>query len=189
MATDRDGPEGWDAHSFVAETIPGRQPHCDRLLASASEPGGEWVLDRAGHAPQADPLDAATGAAEVTPRRIQRKRRDPRCTCDIVRRAIVPEEHNESCPVLSARTTEWRDIKTAPRDGTVIILRVGRLKFRASWREGLYNSQGCPCGGWHVYGDDACPSSWSDGVSWARNADGLPSKLPTHWMPLPEPPK
>ncbi len=26
--------------------------------------------------------------------------RDPRCTCDLVRRAIVPEEHNESCPVV-----------------------------------------------------------------------------------------
>ncbi len=27
--------------------------------------------------------------------------RDARCTCDLVRRSIVPEEHNETCPVVA----------------------------------------------------------------------------------------
>lgn len=49
-------------------------------------------------APRADVvhrIDAAL-AAPVAPA----KPRDPRCTCLLVRRSIVPEEHDDSCPVV-----------------------------------------------------------------------------------------
>ena len=32
--------------------------------------------------------------------------RDPRCTCAMVRRAIVPEEHDETCPVVGLTAPE-----------------------------------------------------------------------------------
>ena len=62
--------------------------------------------------------------------------------------------------------TEWKPIATAPKDGT------GFLGFVSSdWIEGFAYLDGSLC--------------WlSDGDGPTREKD-----YPTHWMPLPEPPK
>lgn len=75
----------------------------------------------------------------------------------------------------------WQPIETAPRDGTVILLARGAGVYAAYW----HPAKGCavvaehdkkfpwafidPTNGWNGYSDD-------------KNG-------PTHWMPLPEPPK
>jgi hypothetical protein len=59
---------------------------------------------------------------------------------------------------------EWQPIETAPKDGTVVLL----------W-DGEYVTQGTHFGGmWLPHGE--CDFA---GPNW----------LPTHWMPLPEPPR
>jgi hypothetical protein len=63
--------------------------------------------------------------------------------------------------------TEWRPIESAPRDGTQVLL------WAAGWR--------APTTGW-TYEDDP----WQDCPFYS----GLDQRfIPTHWMPLPEPPK
>lgn len=62
---------------------------------------------------------------------------------------------------------EWLDIETAPKDGTRIALRF------ASGFEGEGNYQTTYGGEWHVKAYTHLP--------WANT--------PTHWMPLPPPPK
>jgi hypothetical protein len=63
-----------------------------------------------------------------------------------------------------SKTTRWRPIETAPRDGTTIL--VGR------WDGAMAT----------IYNDHWAeePGCW---------CDSSPSFQPTHWMPLPEPPK
>lgn len=86
--------------------------------------------------------------------------------------------------------SEWQPIETAPKDGTLILVAgpvidssdvAGYVPWKETyvvlaWWEGScwlgcfgdYHDTGCPiCGGWFEY-----PVVW-----------------PTHWMPLPEPPK
>lgn len=58
----------------------------------------------------------------------------------------------------------WRPIETAPKDGTEIIL-------------------------YEDFEPIICKGFWStDGDEWRHNRGGL-WKMPTHWMPLPEPPQ
>lgn len=64
--------------------------------------------------------------------------------------------------------SEWKPISTAPKDGTLIFALNEHDFTRAPWRyECMWNGV---CW-YHGYGD-----SW-------------PVRPPTHWMPLPEPPK
>ncbi len=56
--------------------------------------------------------------------------------------------------------SEWQPIETAPRDGTYILVFVDVWHDVASWEAGLWLN---------TYGDH--------------------SMNPTHWMPLPAPPK
>lgn len=63
--------------------------------------------------------------------------------------------------------SDWRDIETAPKDGSYIIA----------------------CA--NMYGKKEYPYfmevvSWN-GSDWST--DGYPIYLPTHWMPLPKPPE
>ena len=81
--------------------------------------------------------------------------------------------------------SEWQPIETAPRDGTVI----------------LFYGEGCVCAGW--FGNDFRPFPWAfvddtreslvgccDKEMTGRvHVNGYPLDTPTHWMPLPEPPK
>ena len=61
---------------------------------------------------------------------------------------------------------EWQQIETAPRDGSNLIL----------WCDGV------TVGSW-----SANVHPWNDGNWWI---DGMQvTGNPTHWMPLPEPPK
>lgn len=61
---------------------------------------------------------------------------------------------------------QWEPIESAPKDSTVVLL----------WAESYY-----PVIGWY----DAGKRSWQDvwEHEWRR------PKQPTHWMPIPEPPK
>jgi hypothetical protein len=73
--------------------------------------------------------------------------------------------------VLEAQI-EWQPIETAPKDGSqidVFVLHRGRV-CNVRW-----SLNGC----WSEYALDDF-----DGTSWQK-LDGLP----THWMPLPKPPK
>ena len=73
--------------------------------------------------------------------------------------------------------SEWKPIETAPKDGTdVILLWKGSVEF------GWYNVQRNPkFGEWSFY------FSGSAAYSASNRDPNCPN--PTHWMPLPDPPK
>jgi Lar family restriction alleviation protein len=64
----------------------------------------------------------------------------------------------------NSRATDWQDISTAPRDGRCVLLSESGLSFIGWW---VKLSNGNP--GWEWRGDGRLN--------------------PTHWMPLPAPPK
>jgi hypothetical protein len=70
--------------------------------------------------------------------------------------------------------SEWQPIKTAPRDREILV-----CDIESGWRF---------VASWHEY--DGCGHRGPDG-HWMSNAcvDGYTEMDPTHWMPLPEPPK
>ncbi len=68
----------------------------------------------------------------------------------------------------------WRDISTAPKDGTEIIIAGSDWSSCASWGETKYHGSG-----WL----DACDLAHKDGYA-ARPLSGV-----TSWMPLPPPPE
>ena len=85
--------------------------------------------------------------------------------------------------------TEWRDIKSAPKDGTPI-----RAKIEGyggdniiAWHEGFIDVNGNDCGCW-CYLEGEPPECWSDGIYWEVNEDLKRSAQPTHWKPD-QPPK
>ena len=61
--------------------------------------------------------------------------------------------------------TSWQPIKTAPKDGTEIIVWMGRKDIRLGW----------------YFAPSSNTRGWMD-----QNSKTI---RPTHWMPLPEPPK
>ena len=67
---------------------------------------------------------------------------------------------------------DWQTIDTAPKDGTAFL----------GW---LAERQG------YVARQDVCISSWSEwgGGVWTVNGHTSTASQPTHWMPLPFPPK
>lgn len=81
------------------------------------------------------------------------------------------------------RTSPWRPIETAPKDGTRVDLWAGVRICDALWR--------CPS---EVHADDPLTYSW-----WAPSPEcysAYPEMedtpigvIPTHWMPVPEPPE
>ncbi len=73
-------------------------------------------------------------------------------------------------------TQEWQPIETAPKDGRHMLIYLGAPWSqieKARWYE--------PWGNWHV---GVIPQ---DPVR--EEYHGIGSAIPTHWMPLPEPPK
>lgn len=64
---------------------------------------------------------------------------------------------------------QWQDISTAPRDGTVIL----------AIQQGLYKPE-VP---FIPYA-----ASFQNGT-WKNHSTGFEGYFPSHWMPLPEPPK
>lgn len=81
--------------------------------------------------------------------------------------------------------SEWKDISTAPKDGTIIqalIPGYGTDNLIA-WHDGFACEDGRSCGAWEWMEESEPPPCWTDGVCWAVNEDGLPSVGPTHWTP------
>jgi hypothetical protein len=71
--------------------------------------------------------------------------------------------------------SEWQPIETAPKDGTTLILGwLQRDRVSIGWFGPKLSTHGVN------YGDD-----WGYGTEW----DCKYSTPPTHWMPLPEPPR
>ena len=76
-------------------------------------------------------------------------------------------------------TREWQPIATAPRDGTRILL--GKyVKDIAAKIDRWY---------WIASGYFDVDGAWCDFTDDGFNADNRYYHGPTHWMPLPEPPK
>lgn len=67
--------------------------------------------------------------------------------------------------------TEWQPIETAPRDGTGFLY-FQRLPFGQHWV------------GSAIFYDDKFVH-----VQWSGQEDEWVTLAPTHWMPLPDPPK
>ena len=66
---------------------------------------------------------------------------------------------------------EWQPISTAPKDGThIIAFRTSKPDHIESMYWAEYDEGG---GAWH----------------WSYDGDSPTQNQPTHWMPLPEPPK
>lgn len=83
--------------------------------------------------------------------------------------------------------TDWQPIEMAPKDGSDIQAKIpghGSDNIIA-WIGGLVNSNGRPCGGWAFTTDQEPPDSWTDGICWEVNEDGVPSVQPTDWKPAP----
>ena len=74
--------------------------------------------------------------------------------------------------------SEWQPIETAPKDGIAVLLYAEREGWEGMPRIvcGLYGGLGPR---WTIYG---CGPT-RHGEQW------LDTCVPTHWMPLPEPPK
>lgn len=86
--------------------------------------------------------------------------------------------------------SEWRDISSAPRDGSAFQAEIPEHGSDnvIAWMGGLLNSEGEDVGGWFFIEDQEPPDSWTDGICWAVNADGEKSVQPTRWKPLPTAP-
>lgn len=67
----------------------------------------------------------------------------------------------------------WQPIETAPKDGSSVLVTNDRGMFVASFD--VEGPDDCLDRFWHVW----------DG-KWSRDLRG---SLPTHWMPLPDPPQ
>jgi hypothetical protein len=74
----------------------------------------------------------------------------------------------------------WQPIETAPKDGTRVLL---------FWLAGLYGSRHIEFGRW----DDDKYARKGPRPYWTgerpNNASAYRASQPTHWMPMPEPPK
>ena len=68
---------------------------------------------------------------------------------------------------------KWQPIETAPKDGTDILVYVGPHQF-AAW--------------YHTDTESGC-SMWAISTDRCNEAISFSTFLPTHWMPLPKPPK
>ncbi len=65
--------------------------------------------------------------------------------------------------------SEWQPIATAPKDGRALL-----VTWIETWPDGNYHIEACR----------------QQGGTWFYCYDGeMPNLPPTHWMPIPEPPK
>lgn len=81
----------------------------------------------------------------------------------------------------------WRDIASAPRDGTTIQARIPGHgdDNMIEWIAGALENERGSCGAWtFVHEDQEPPDCWSDGWCWTVNADGVSSAWPTAWKPV-----
>jgi len=66
--------------------------------------------------------------------------------------------------------SEWQPIETAPRDGTIILV---YPDINVSY--------------WGYTKDDDCPHGWIG--RYCYTVDNYDTINPTHWMPIPDPPR
>lgn len=87
---------------------------------------------------------------------------------------------------------EWQPIETAPKDGTDVIVRcyaAGAEFVHIAWYRSKdeWEESGQYCGGWDSLAD------WEGWWSYVRTSVSQERlegwHAPTHWMPLPAPPK
>ena len=84
----------------------------------------------------------------------------------------------------------WRDMKSAPRDGTaIVILTRGGSVVRANWADDVaisyHGDDETPVGTWIAEFVGEHPPSWTEGAYWKVNDDGEESDPPVAWVPLP----
>lgn len=82
---------------------------------------------------------------------------------------------------------DWRPIETAPKDGTLIDVWMGRDEFPHRRTDVYWGRYPHTCGEHGSY-CDSCPPDrdmWVD----ALTAGYEHNLRPTHWMPIPEPPR
>jgi hypothetical protein len=90
---------------------------------------------------------------------------------------------------LAAGLSEWRDMDAAPKDGTrvLLLLESGGI-IAGEWVENAgVTSDETLCGMWGAADEEIWPTSWTDGLCWASNADEVSSDQPVAWSPLPLP--
>lgn len=74
---------------------------------------------------------------------------------------------------------------TAPKDGTPIRAMIPAYGDNLiAWFHGLEDSSGAECGGWQWMESGEPPNSWTDGICWDVNEDGVASVQPIAWKPL-----
>jgi len=81
-------------------------------------------------------------------------------------------------------TADWKEIDTAPRDGTTVQARIpghGEDNLIAFVYIGDCGVDGGEAYGWAFTSEQEPPSCWTDGYCWASNEDEQPSIQPTHW--------
>lgn len=76
--------------------------------------------------------------------------------------------------VIKAQGVGWQDIESAPKDGTVLLLADGEMVLRGSFKEDYLTEEM----GWF-------DEHWDD---YSTGSTYTPLN-PTHWQPLPQPPK
>lgn len=84
-------------------------------------------------------------------------------------------EYAEQAKAAIAAATEWQDISTAPKDGTVILVNNTGDGYRTEDE---------------VIGSAKWSTLFKKEGAWSSNAccDGVSYYTPTHWMPLPPAP-
>lgn len=74
----------------------------------------------------------------------------------------------------------WQPIETAPRDGTPVLICWAAPGYSASMAVAEWDQ-------------DYAEMDFTDGVGWRDGSDygcgGMIGAMPSHWMPLPEPPE
>jgi len=73
--------------------------------------------------------------------------------------------------------SEWQTIDMAPKDGSVVLL----YQPFGQWRGNRSGQQIITTGYWHQPGNPTVAGFWCSAVTFIYR--------PTHWMPLPDPPK
>lgn len=100
--------------------------------------------------------------------------RNTKCVVYVALRALPSKD--EAIAGWNARASQWRDIETAPKDGTHIM--ACRGPFTSNWT--FAQAPAYVCHWWNNPGEEGWYLSSGDSgqISWH----------PTHWQPLPQPP-
>lgn len=132
------------------------------------------------------------------------------CAADNGRDVRIKVTRREFDPGRSSpepSTSTWRDIKTAPKDGTRVIIGWGS-EFRAAWWDVQFDYKLCygiddddddDYAGHDYEQPDVCSGcerckdgliyigAWTDAAVLSFGYEETHSYKPTHWMPAPEP--